>query len=847
MRTNFIKDIKEKIMRTKFIREKFMKKMIGVFAVSAVLVMLGLILTCENTLYKNEAKKAVPKTEEKETGGGYYTPPTVLPTTTIYKKVIKGKTGAGEDVVLTLTTKTPPTTKSVNTSQNASGVMFDIVSPSKGEEFDYTLAVGGKTISSGKVTVQEDNLTWEFKPAGDSETFTATVGGGNLKFSAPIPTGKTTIGEDGVEQPETITIGELDVEGGLWLGNGDDEEEEEEPAPKPPAEREITDGQYVLTLTEIPAEAAQNINGAMFSVNRPVLNETFNYTLVNTFDDPNKIINHGTVTIGNHTKWTFTPAVVGEPFAASVVGGYLEFDADAVIYDESELPEGEVGETVDDSSPTIIIIPKLGGGNVLAAVDEKDEEDTGEEVKIIKVTSLTLNKGTLTLAKGGTETLTAILVTDPEDAEVKIWWGSSKSAVASVTQNGEVTAKKGGTVTIKAIAGTVTAECKVTVPLDAGLYIGESSDPVDLSLAEGETVTITKALAWINTNGVNDGQYTILLGKNETEETSVGYEIKGDASRKNLKITLRGLSSDAENPVTITKNAAGPLFSVYGSTSTNTDDVPELILENITLKGYGNDTTKNTSALVVVGKLYGGSNYYKGKLTMREGSRITGNIGSPVGGGIRVFIDSAFTMENGNISGNTTTTTGGGVTSAGDFTMTGGVISGNTATGNGGGVYVATGVFIMDGGNISGNTSGNMGGGVNATKFTMTDGVISDNTAKNGGGVATPTNAANYFTMEGGSIEGNRASNLGAAYCQYRYGTFTKTGGVIYGVNPADATKANKGTEGTSGIHAISVDYTTGSTHWYDLTAGEDVSLGCTLSSSTPFSATGEGWDTSAD
>jgi hypothetical protein len=124
-----------------------------------------------------------------------------------------------------------------------------------------------------------------------------------------------------------------------------------------------------------------------------------------------------------------------------------------------------------------------------------------------------------------------------------------------------------------------------TVPKGADLYIGDLTDPVDLELEDGDSM-LAKSLAWINANGADNRQYTILLEDDETEATSVGYEIKGANDKKNRVITLQDLSTDPENPVTITKNTAGSLFTVYGSTSTNTDDVPELILENITLKGF---------------------------------------------------------------------------------------------------------------------------------------------------------------------------------------------------------------------------------------------------------------------
>jgi hypothetical protein len=123
------------------------------------------------------------------------------------------------------------------------------------------------------------------------------------------------------------------------------------------------------------------------------------------------------------------------------------------------------------------------------------------------------------------------------------------------------------------------------------------------------------------------------------------------------------------------------LFTVYGA---DTSDVPELVLrENITLQGYA----VNTGRLVVIGN---NVNTKLGKLTMLDGSRITGNTGG-ISGGVLVLASGTFTMEGGNIDNNkmttidyenwATATSGGGVYNAGTFLMNGGIITKNEAYG----------------------------------------------------------------------------------------------------------------------------------------------------------------------
>jgi hypothetical protein len=191
-----------------------------------------------------------------------------------------------------------------------------------------------------------------------------------------------------------------------------------------------------------------------------------------------------------------------------------------------------------------------------------------------------------------------------------------------------------------------------------------------------------------------------------------------------------------------------------------------------------------------------------GTFTLEEGSKVHGN----TGGGVSVD-GGTFTMNGGEISGNTASSSGGvSVYSNGTFTMSGGKISGNTAAGGsfssyGGGVFVGNGTFTMSGGEISGNTTyASYGGGVfvgNGT-FTMSGGAISGNSAYGGGGVHVDSSGT--FTMSGGAISGNSASYNGGGVFVNSYnsvafapggdgvhvdrdssGTFTMNGGEISG------------------------------------------------------------------
>jgi hypothetical protein len=338
---------------------------------------------------------------------------------------------------------------------------------------------------------------------------------------------------------------------------------------------------------------------------------------------------------------------------------------------------------------------------------------------------------------------------------------------------------------------------------------------------------LEKAFDYINKIGANNGEYTIILDENETEATADGYTIgsgagsgkntKTTGAKTNLKITIQGLGEN----VTITKTAQGALFTVYGNAAT---DVPELVLENIKLRGHSG----NNKALVIVGNT---ASKKMGKLTMKDGVQIYGNTSSGVntGGGVNIAAGGVFDMNGGMIGGvdegnNATHTSyggGGGVMVAGSFSMSGGTIAYNSAKKQGGGVSIgANGYFEMSDGSLILNntvtgTSVPLGGGVfSGGVFRMTGGTIGGNTAPMGGGVGINGNMT--FEMTDGVIFGNTASMGGAGVLHYKPGVFIKTGGIIYGTEGANA---NKGGET---VHAMELwNGTSGLTHYRDTDSTE--------------------------
>ena len=112
-------------------------------------------------------------------------------------------------------------------------------------------------------------------------------------------------------------------------------------------------------------------------------------------------------------------------------------------------------------------------------------------VSIVPVSSITLNKTTLSLAKGNSEILVATIT--PDNATDKTTsWSSSSSSVASIDNTGKVTALSGGSATITASAGGKSATCIVTVTVPiTSITLNKTS----LTLVSGTSETLTATIS----------------------------------------------------------------------------------------------------------------------------------------------------------------------------------------------------------------------------------------------------------------------------------------------------------------------------------------------------------------
>lgn len=164
------------------------------------------------------------------------------------------------------------------------------------------------------------------------------------------------------------------------------------------------------------------------------------------------------------------------------------------------------------------------------------------EQKIVAVTEVTLDKKSLTLIKGESDTLTAEVI--PSDAtNKKLIWKSDNPEIASVDSNGKITAHEIGSTVITTTTedGDKTAQCEVNVEVISVTSVTLKTS-LTIDVGESETLIPTieptnasnKIVSWKSANkniatvdskgkvyGVNEGNTTITVTTDDGDKTAV--------------------------------------------------------------------------------------------------------------------------------------------------------------------------------------------------------------------------------------------------------------------------------------------------------------------------------------
>jgi len=212
------------------------------------------------------------------------------------------------------------------------------------------------------------------------------------------------------------------------------------------------------------------------------------------------------------------------------------------------------GTVYGQSSGSATITVKTADGNKTASCSVTvNSSSTGSSV-----TGVSLNKSSLNLAIGNSETLTATIL--PSSASNKsVSWSSNNTSVATVSSNGSVTAVTFGSavITVTTSSGGYTASCTVTVvqnvPVNKIEYywvnengnLATTSGGNTVTIAAGATLTITSQAAgyvvkqW-HLNGVNTGQSgnTYIFSSTAVGKHTVGLFVEKDGKLYNTNITI---------------------------------------------------------------------------------------------------------------------------------------------------------------------------------------------------------------------------------------------------------------------------------------------------------------------
>ena len=309
------------------------------------------------------------------------------------------------------------------------------------------------------------------------------------------------------------------------------------------------------------------------------------------------------------------------------------------------------------------------------------------------------------------------------------------------------------------------AETKYVTGADNAEILGLFKDAIDaVNTAAGGTITLLKDI---------DGNNAV-FEDNSFKPQPITFT--GGTKDKPIILDLNGYTIDRALG---TAQVDGTVISVSGA----------LKLKDST--GSGKITGGNNNNSATTGTWGGGVCVLGGAFFTMEGGNISCNLSEIGGGGVYVCNGGSFTMTGGTIGGSgvndanmdkSTSSSGGGVFVNGEFTMSGGTITGNITDANGGGVAVTEhGTFTMSGtAVISANkASYGSGGGVYVFgNFTMTGGTIggtgggSPNSAQYGGGVYV-NGGSSIFTVTGGTISGNTATQNGGGVYVSSTGSFT--------------------------------------------------------------------------
>lgn len=338
-----------------------------------------------------------------------------------------------------------------------------------------------------------------------------------------------------------------------------------------------------------------------------------------------------------------------------------------------------------------------------------------------------------------------------------------------------------------------------------GIYLDQThgNDANDGLTKDTAVRTLEKANELANANGTRDIFLASVYQVTGTENWDLGgktihrYKLGGymiELKDASASLTLKDVVIDGAEYSVAAENAA-ETDSIIKAASGGTIELKSgAILENNKAAQFG-------SGILAINGV---------EITMEDGAVIRNNTNRnyELGGGILLGNGSTFTMNGGEISGNTANGGGGVAIIGSTMVMNGGKISNNSTyktTGQGSygaGVYVADyanasggdilfkpkpASFEMNGGKITGNKALDYGGGIltfpqQSKKITINikNGEISENQVTEGsGGAIAAFFGVTELNVNGGTLTKNSAKNYGGGVFLYQATNATISKGMI--------------------------------------------------------------------
>ena len=339
----------------------------------------------------------------------------------------------------------------------------------------------------------------------------------------------------------------------------------------------------------------------------------------------------------------------------------------------------------------------------------------------------------------------------------------------------------------------------------AAIYLDQQHGADDKDgLSEATAVkTIEKAYELANTNNINDICLSSFYQVTGTETWDLGGKTLHRYNLGGYMIELVGASASLTLSNIVIDGAECTVDATHAA---ETDSIIKAANGGTIVLNSGAILQNNKAAQFGSGILANN----RVNITMEDGAIIRNNTNSnyELGGGILIGNSSTFTMNGGEISGNTANGGGGVAIIGSTMVMNNGTISNNSTyktSGQGSygaGVYVADyanssggdtlftatpASFEMNGGKITGNKALDYGGGIltfpqqgQQITININNGNISGNQVTEGsGGAVAAFFGVTELNVKGGTLSGNSAQNYGGGVFLYDTTNVTISGGTI--------------------------------------------------------------------